>query len=50
MIEKKKINVLEYPNVLGSDINVKIVHNPMWDGPLENYKNRKDCKIVIMEI
>ena len=46
----KNINVIEYPNALGSGINVKIVHHPIFDGPLENYKNRSDCKVVIMEI
>jgi hypothetical protein len=46
----KNINVLEFPNALGSGINVKLVHHPMFDGPLKNYKNRKDCKVITMNL
>jgi len=49
-MEKKKLTILEYPNALGSGINMKIVHNPVFDGPIEAYKNRPDCKVIIMEI
>ncbi|KKK51451.1 hypothetical protein LCGC14_3114800 [marine sediment metagenome] len=46
----KELNIIEYPNALGSGVNVKIVHNPLFDGSLENYKNRSDCKVLIMKI
>jgi hypothetical protein len=49
-MEKKKLTIVEYPNALGSGVNVKIVHHPIMDGPIELYKNRSDCKVVIMEI
>jgi hypothetical protein len=46
----KELTVIEYPNALGSGINMKIVHNPAFDGPIENYKGRKDCKVIIMKM
>ena len=35
MLKKKKLTIIEYPNALGSGINMKIVHHPMFDGPLD---------------
>ena len=46
----KKVTMIEYPNALGSGINVKMVHHPVMDGPIENYKRSPDCKVVIMEM
>ena len=49
-MEKKKLTIIEYPNALGSGIKMQMVHHPMMDGPIENYKNRSDCKVIVMEI
>ena len=48
--KKKELTVIEYPNALGSGINMKLVHNPAFDGSMENYKNRPDCKVIVMKI
>ena len=40
------MNIIEFPNALGSGINFKMVHDPKIDGPLKNYKNRSDCKVI----
>lgn len=47
---KKKLTIIEYPNALDSGINMKIVHHPMFDGPIERYKNRSDCKVTVIKI
>jgi len=50
MEKKRKLTLIEYPNALGSGINMKIVHNPVFDGSIENYKNRSDCNVLIIEV
>ena len=45
MKKKKKLTILHYPNFAGSGTIWDIVYHPKLDGPLKNYRNRKDVKI-----
>ena len=46
----KKITLIEYPNALGLGIKFTMVYNPLFDGDIKDYKNRKDCTVKEVEI
>ena len=46
----REVIAVKHKNVLGSGINMTIVHNPMIDGPLDMYKKSKDCEVITLKI
>ena len=37
--------LLHFKNCLGNGIDVTLMHNPVFDGPIERYMNRNDVTI-----
>ena len=37
--------LLHFKNCLGNGIDVTLMHNPIYDGPIERYMNRSDVTI-----
>lgn len=48
--KERKVKAIKFVNALNSGIDVTIVHNPLFDGPLEQYENREDCEILTLKI
>lgn len=46
----REVKAIRMNNVLGSGINMTLVHNPKLDGPIEMYERSKDYKVVSLKI
>jgi hypothetical protein len=46
----REVTAVKHINFAGSGTDWTFIHNPMFDGPLENYKNRDDCEVTTLKI
>ena len=44
------VTAVKHLNYGGSGMDWTFIHNPIYDGPIERYKNRTDCEVITLNL
>jgi len=45
-----QVTAVKHINFAGSGTDWTFIHDPIYDGPIEQYKNRDDCEVTTLNL